>query len=130
MNKCFITGRLTKDPVLEHTKNGVPTCQFNVATNRPVIRDGKREADFITCIAWNKQAENLTKYQRKGNLIGVQGSLRIDNYEINGEKRYKTYILVENVEFFDSKKKEEIENLSTKTITQETIEIEDEDLPW
>lgn len=130
MNKCFITGRLTKDPVLEHTKNGVPTCQFNVATNRPVIRDGKREADFITCIAWNKQAENLTKYQRKGNLIGVQGSLRIDNYEINGEKRHKTYILVENVEFFDSKKKEEIENLSTKTITQETIEIEDKDLPW
>ena len=71
MNKCILTGRITKDPVLEHTKNGTPICQFNIATNRPVIRDGKREVDFITCIIWNKSAENLVKYQRKGNLIAV-----------------------------------------------------------
>ena len=136
MNKVFLTGRITKDPVLEHTKNGTPTCQFIVATNRPSTRDGKRETDFITCIAWNKQAENLVKYQRKGNMLGIQGQYRVDTYEVKGEKKYKTYILCQEIEFLEFRneapndEKEEIDKLSTKTITQETIEINEEDLPF
>lgn len=136
MNKVLLTGRLTKDPILEHTKQGTPLCQFTIATNRPVIRDGKRETDFITCVIWNKSAENLVKFQRKGNLLGVQGELRIDSYESNGERKYKSYVLVENVEYLESRKEmtkeedEEFKKVSSKTITQETIKIEDNDLPF
>lgn len=136
MNKVLLTGRLTKDPVLEHTKQGTPLCQFTLATNRPVIRDGKRETDFITCIIWNKSAENLVKYQRKGNLIGITGELRVDTYEANGERKYKSYVLVENVEFLETKKEmtkdeeEELKKVSAKTTIQETIKIDDSELPF
>lgn len=137
MNKCILTGRITKDPVLEHTKNGTPICQFNIATNRPVIRDGKREVDFITCIIWNKSAENLVKYQRKGNLIAVLGELRVDTYkDKNGESKYKSYVLVNEVEYLEAKKDmsddeyEEFQNMSIKKKAKETIKIEDKDLPF
>lgn len=136
MNKCILTGRITKDPVLEHTKNGTPICQFNIATNRPVIRDGKRETDFITCIIWNKLAENLVKYQRKGNLLGIQGELRVDTYEADGKRKYKSYVLVEEVEYLESKKDmtkdEEVDfnKVSAKTNREEQIKITDDDLPF
>ena len=136
MNRCILTGRIVRDPILEHTKQGTPICQFSIATNRPIIRDGKREVDFINCVIWNKQAENLVKFQRKGNLVGILGQLRIDKYEVNGENRYKTYVLVEDVEYLEAKKdmpkdeEEEFKKISAKTITQDNIKVEDEDLPW
>lgn len=136
MNKCVITGRIVRDLVLEHTKQGTPICQFTIATNRPIVRDEKKVTDFINCVVWNKQAENLTKFQKKGNLIGVIGEIRVDTYEVNGERRYKTYILCENIEYLEAKKEmpkdeaEEFKKISAKTITQESIKIEDEDMPW
>lgn len=136
MNKVIITGRIVKDPVLEYTKSKIPTCQFTIATNRPVTRDGEKQTDFITCVIWNKAAENLVKYQRKGNMIGVYGNLRVDNYEVNGERKYKTYILVQEVEFLEAKKdiskdeEREFDKVSSKTLTQETIQITDDDLPF
>ena len=92
--------------------------------------------DFITCIVWNKQAENLVKYQRKGNLIGIQGQLRVDTYETNGEKKSKSYVLCEKIEFLEAKKdmpndeEKDFKKVSSKTITQDNFEITDEDLPW
>lgn len=139
MNRVWLTGRLTKDPELSTTSKGTPNCQFCIAVNRPVVRDGVRETDFINCIVWNKQAENLVKYQRKGNLVGVQGQFRTDKYEVNGETKYKSYILGEEVEYMESKKDAPVEkkqemnefnDMSTKTITQDTLEIKDSDLPW
>lgn len=136
MNKVILTGRLTKDLVLEHTKQGTPLCQFTLATNRPVIREGKRETDFITCIIWNKLAENLVKYQRKGNLLGIQGELRVDTYEADGKRKYKSYVLVEEVEYLESKKDmtkdEEVDfnKVSAKTNREEQITITDSDLPF
>ncbi len=136
MNKAMITGRLTKNPVLDHTKNNISFCKFTIATNRPVIRDGKRETDFITCIIWNKQAENLVKYQRKGNLLGIQGELRVDTYESDGKRKYKSYVLVEEVEYLESKKDmtkdEEVDfnKVSAKTNREEQIKITDDDLPF
>ena len=98
MNNVVLTGRITKDLVLK--KSGeYKLCDFTIATNRPVNRDGERVADFINCIVWNKQAENLVKYQRKGNMIAVFGEIRTDAYEIEGKKKYKTYVLVNNIEF-------------------------------
>ena len=136
MNKVILTGRLTKDLVLEHTKQRTPLCQFTLATNRPVIRDGKRETDFITCIIWNKLAENLVKYQRKGNLLGIQGELRVETYESDGKRKYKSYVLVEEVEYLESKKEmtkdEEVDfnKVSAKTKREEQIKITDDDLPF
>lgn len=136
MNRVLLTGRLTKDPVLEATKNGTSICQFTIATNRPVFRDGKRETDFITCIIWNKSAENLVKYQRKGNLLGIQGELRVDTYESDGKRKYKSYVLVEEVEYLESKKDmtkdEEVDfnKVSAKTKREEQIKITDDDLPF
>ena len=136
MNRAMLTGRLTKEPVLEHTKQGTPLCQFTLATNRPVIRDGKRETDFITCIIWNKLAENLVKFQRKGNLLGIQGELRVDTYEADGKRKYKSYVLVEEVEFLeprkDMPKDEEVDfkKVSAKTKREEQIKITDDDLPF
>ena len=65
MNKCIITGRLTKNPELRTTKSGTNLCEFTLATNRPETREGEKVADFINCITWNKQAETLCKYQKK-----------------------------------------------------------------
>jgi len=131
VNRVFLVGRLTKDPVLEHTKKGTPTCKFNLATNRTVVRDGEQKADFITCVTWNKQAEVLCKYQTKGNMLGIQGELRVDTYEVNGETKYKTYVLCREIEFLSSKKTNvDIDNLSVKTTTQETTEYSESDLPF
>ena len=135
MNKCFITGRIATNLELRCTTTGKSICDFRIATNRPVVRDGKREADFISCVVWNKQAENLVKYQRKGNLIGIQGEFRTDIYEVKGEKKYKSYVLVNELEFLDSKKDNPVDNkeykdISVKTPRQESIEITDNDLPW
>ena len=107
-------------------------CEFTLATNRPVIRDGEKQADFINCIVWNNQAENLCKFQGKGSLIAVFGELRTDSYEIEGQKRYKTYILVSNVEFLSKKTEsiQDINKISSKTEVQQTIEYSDQDLPW
>ena len=135
MNKALLTGRLTKDPVLEKTKNNISKCQFSIAVNRPIVRDGKRETDFITCIVWNKLAENLVKYQRKGNLIAIYGELRTDTYESNGEKKYKSYVLGQEIEYLETKKEmpddefAEFQKINSRTQREEQIQITDSDLP-
>ena len=136
MNKALLTGRLTKDPVLEKTKNNISKCQFSIAVNRPIVRDGKRETDFITCIVWNKLAENLVKYQRKGNLIAIYGELRTDTYESNGEKKYKSYVLGQEIEYLETKKEmpddefAEFQKINSRTQREEQIQITDSDLPF
>lgn len=132
MNKVMLIGRLTKMPELKEVKDK-KVCEFTIATNRI---NGK-DADFINCVVWNIQAENLCKYQVKGNIIGVIGELRTDTYEIEGNKRYKTYVLVSNIEFLESKKEdkpktnpfEEFGN-SIKTEVQEQLEISEDDYPF
>ena len=109
---------------MRKTKSDKSVCEFTLATNRV----GSEDADFISCMVWNQQAENLCKFQGKGSLIAVFGELRTDSYEIEGQKRYKTYVLVSNVEFLDSKR--DTDKISAKTIVQENIEYSDSDLPW
>lgn len=124
MNKVVITGRLTKKPELKELKES-KLCEFTLAVNRD-----KEKTDFINCIVWNKQAENLVKYQDKGSLIAIFGEIRVDAYEIEGNKRYKTYVLVNNIEFLGIKKEIPTEKLTTKTEVQEQFKYSDEDLPW
>ena len=105
MNRVILTGRIVKDLELRKTNNNTSVCEFTLATNRPVVRDAERQADFITCVVFGVQAENLQKYQGKGSLIAVSGEMRVDQWKNEqGENRYKTYVLVNNVEFLESKK--------------------------
>lgn len=95
MNRVNLIGRITKDLELRHTKNDKQVCEFTIATNRI---NGK-EADFITCQVWDKQAQNLVEYQGKGSLIGVSGEIRTESYEFNGKTYHKTYVIVNQVEY-------------------------------
>lgn len=105
MNKAILIGRLTKDPELRSTPAGRNVCQFSIAVNRTFTNaNGDREADFINCVVWDKQAENLVKYQKKGNQIAVDGRIQTRNYEDKDGKRvYVTEILANNISFLDSK---------------------------
>ena len=92
MNKSILIGRLTKEPELKSTPSGRNVCQFTIAVNRNYTNaNGEREADFINCVAWDKQAENLVRYQHKGNQIAIEGRIQTRNYEDNsGKKVYVT----------------------------------------
>ena len=105
MNKALLIGRLTRDPELRATSTGRNVCQFSIAVNRNFTNaNGEREADFINCVVWDKQAENLVKYQKKGNQIAVEGRIQTRNYDDkDGKKVYVTEILASNISFLDSK---------------------------
>ena len=137
MNKVILTGRLTRDPELRYTAYNKAVCDFTIATNRPVVRDGERVADFINCRVWSKTAENLDKYQAKGNMISVSGRIQVDNYQDkDGKNRNYTYVLVEDLEYLERKKEnnqeevKEIENFSTTTEVQQQFDYTEEELPF
>lgn len=101
MNTVNLTGRITKDLETKYTNNNKTVCEFSLAVNRV----GQEQTDFINCQIWGTQAENLSKYQGKGSLVGIVGSLRVDAYkDKDNNNRYKTYVLVNNVEYLEAKK--------------------------
>lgn len=105
INKSILVGRLTKDPELKHTQTGVPVCRFTLAVNRPFAGENdERKADFISCIAWRKTAENLSNFMRKGNLIGVDGRIETSNFEgQNGKRVFMTDVVADNIQFLEKK---------------------------
>ena len=106
MNKVILIGRLTKDPELRKTPTDVSVCQFTIAVNRPFQQqNGERQADFINCIAWRNQAENLAKYIKKGGQIAVEGSIQTRSYDDqNGVRRFATEVICSQITFLESKK--------------------------
>ena len=103
MNKVVLIGRLSRDPELRHTSNNTPVCQINVAVSRPVAQGKEPETDFINVTVWNKQAENLVKYVKKGNQIAIEGRIQTRNYDNEeGKKVYVTEVLANHVEFIGS----------------------------
>ena len=104
MNVAVITGRLTKDPELRTTPNNTPVCTFDVAVDRDYQKDGKKETDFITVVAWRQTAEFVARYFSKGKEIGVQGSVQTRNYEDkSGHKRKAVEIVADKVSFVGGK---------------------------
>ena len=105
MNKAILVGRLTRDPELRTTANGVSVCSFSVAVNRRFKNaEGGYDADFINCVAWRQQAEFLAKYFAKGRMVGVVGSIQTRNYDNkDGQKVYVTEVAVDEVHFVDSR---------------------------
>ncbi len=121
MNKVFLIGRLTKNPELRYTVNNVAVCRFNLAVDRPKLKDKEQEADFINCVAYNKLAENITKYQSKGNQLAIIGRIQTSSYDAqDGTKRYTTDVVVNEVQFLDSKN--DSQDSSQQSNTQSTIE--------
>ena len=105
MNKVQLVGRLTRDPELRTTANGVSVCSFTVAVNRRFRNpQGEYEADFINCVAWRQSAELLAKYFTKGRMVGLVGSIQTRNYDNkDGQKVYVTEVSVEEVHFVESR---------------------------
>lgn len=109
MNKVFLIGRLTKDVELRYTQSQTACATFDLAISNGKDEQGNdRKADFIRCVIWEKQAENMTKYTHKGSQVAIEGSIKTDSYnDEQGNKKYRTYVLAKRVMFLDSKRTEE-----------------------
>ncbi|XJZ27315.1 single-stranded DNA-binding protein [Bacillota bacterium Lsc_1132] len=105
MNRVVLVGRLTKDPDLRYTPNGVPVATFTLAVNRTFTnQQGERETDFINCVVWRRPAENVANFLKKGSLAGVDGRIQTRNYEgQDGKRVYVTEVLAESVQFLEPK---------------------------
>ena len=104
INKVVLVGRLTSDPEVRQTQSGLSVVSFTVACNRPYQKNGERVADFINCVAWRQTADFIGKYFRKGNAIGLDGSIQTRKYQDkDGNNRTAVEVLVDNVAFVESK---------------------------
>lgn len=137
MNIVAIMGRMTTDPELKTTQSGISVMSFSVAVNRNYTKDGERQTDFINCVAWRNNAEFISKYFAKGQMIAIKGNLQQRNYtDKDGNKRTAYDVVVEQASFCGSK------NESSSAQTEHTsfsnvdindfdeISTNDEDMPF
>lgn len=106
MNKVILMGRLTRDPEVRYSQGATSTAigRFSIAVDRRFKREGQPEADFFNCTAFGKTGEFVEKYLKKGTKVVVSGSIQNDNYtDNNGVQRYSVQIMVDEVEFAESK---------------------------
>ena len=105
MNKVFLIGRLTRDPELRYTGNNTAVATFSIAVNRNFSNaQGEREADFINIAVWRKQAENVKNYLSQGSQVAIDGRIQTRSYDgQDGQKRYVTEVVADNVEFLGTK---------------------------
>ena len=148
MNKVILIGRLARDPEMRTTAGGTNVTRFTVAVTRTYQdQNGERTADFINCVAWRRQAENIAKYCTKGTQVAIEGRIQTGSYDTqDGTKRYTTDIICDNVTFLGSKNSTEASSvtkpdmdspLPSSDITEdpfkdfgEEIELSDDDLPF
>ena len=137
LNHITAAGRLTKDPELRRTQNGVSVASFTIACDRD-IKDasGNKQTDFIACVAWRNTAEFVDKYFTRGRMVIVSGRFQMREWtDKNGNNRRNAEILAENVYFADSKRTvENTEKNETKeaaqTVDFDQVEIDDDELPF
>lgn len=105
MNKVFLIGRLVRDPELRYTGTNIPVATFSIAVNRNYANAaGEREADFINIVVWRKQAENVKNYVKQGSQVAIDGKIQTRTYDDqNGQKRYITEVVADNIQFLDTK---------------------------
>lgn len=109
INKVILMGRLTADPELKTSANNVSIVQFTVAVNRRYVskESNERQVDFIDCTAFNRNAEFLSKYFRKGSSIIVFGNIQVDQWkDKEGHNRRTTRIIVDELQFGESKNRD------------------------
>lgn len=108
LNKVILGGRVTADPELKHTPQGISVCSFSIAVNRR-SKDGQAPADFINCQAWRTTAEFISRYFKKGSSICLVGSLQTRTWnDQNGNKRYATEVIADEAFFVDSKSENDV----------------------
>ncbi len=110
MNRVFLAGNLTRDPEIRYSQAGKAVADLNLAINRrykTASGDLKEDVCFVNIVAWERQAELAGEYLRKGSAILVEGSLRLDQWESNGEKRSRLRVVADRIQFLDRLKKNE-----------------------
>lgn len=136
INRVVLTGHLTKDPELKTTQSGLSVVQFVIGVQRQFARkDGEREADFISCVAWRKTAENIAKYFKKGQLIGVDGRIQTRSYDNrDGQRVYVTEVVVDNFSFLGGSDKDSQGSHNNQKQdpfdSDNPVDISDDDLPF
>ena len=130
LNRVVLVGRLTRDPELRYTPNGVATTKIGLAVNRNFTNaQGEREVDFIDVVAWRKQAETVAQYLKKGRLVAIDGRLQTRSYEAQDGQRRKVYeVVADQVRFLDSAKGQP-DGAGTEE-PQETETTADEPVPF
>jgi len=103
INRVVLVGRLTKDPELKYTQGGVAVTRFTLAVNRTFSnQQGEREADFINCVTWRKQAENTANFLRKGSLAGIEGRIQTSSFDgQDGKRVFMTEVVADSVQFLE-----------------------------
>lgn len=99
MNHVILTGRLTKDPEIRYTDSKKAVCSFTLAIDDGRDSEGKKKAQFIPCVAWNKTAELIDQHFTKGKPLTVTGRITVRPYDKNGERRYMTEVVCNGIEF-------------------------------
>lgn len=148
LNRSVLVGRLTRDPDLRHTGNGIAVANFTIAVNRPFSnQQGEQEADFINCVVWRKQAENLANYMKKGSQIGVDGRLQSRTYDDkDGKTVFVTEVVADSIQYLEprnerkgSDPQQPSNNYQSSNFTSEpdpfpgvgnAIDIQDDELPF
>lgn len=105
INNVVLVGRMTRDAELKYTGNNIAVASFSLAVNRNFKdANGEREADFINCVIWRQQAENLANWAKKGALIGITGRIQTRSYENQqGQRVYVTEVVAENFQMLESR---------------------------
>ena len=134
MNNVVLAGRLTRDVELKYIPgSGTPVANFAIAVDREFTgKDGKKETDFIDIQVWGKSAENCANYIGKGSLVAIQGSIRVDSYQDqDGNNRKITRVNANRVQFLDSKKDNQNNNMTPANQFQDFQEVDDtDDIPF
>ena len=134
MNNVVLVGRLTRDPELKYIPgSGTAVTNFAIAVDREFTgKDGKKEVDFIDIQVWGKSAENCANYIGKGSLVAIQGSIRVDSYQDqDGNNRKITRVNANRVQFLDSKKDNQNNNMTPTNQFQDFQEVDDtDDIPF
>ena len=138
-NLVVLTGRLTADPELKTTPNGIPVTSFSIAVSRRYRSGEETQADFINIVAWRQTAEFVTKYFKKGSMIGIEGSIQTRRYtDKNGNNRTAFEVVANNVQFVESKRDantaggSEVASFSNADVNDfaEIDDVSDNDLPF
>lgn len=127
MNKVILIGRLARDPEMRTTAGGTTVTRFTLAVSRPFTgNQGERGTDFISCVAWRRQAENIAKYCSKGSQVALEGRIQTGSYDgQDGTKKYTTDIVADNVTFLGSKTGAENNGFGSDSFSQDVPSFQD-----
>lgn len=143
LNNVVLVGRMTRDAELRYTPSNVAVATFTLAVNRAFKNEnGDREADFINCVMWRQQAENLANWAKKGALIGITGRIQTRSYDNQqGQRVYVTEVVAEQFQLLESRNSQgQQNNQGQRAETQQQapdfsrntnpLDISDDDLPF